>query len=181
MKKLLFSFVVFLALLIVGCQENSITDPLQISGNADKTSDAQISGTLELSRTLTNPYNVLNSYFDIEGTIDYNIKIRYLDPIPPAMQQVLSLQLTVNGELTSVCTVCAPPVDQTFAGSVSAETNDVINILDDSQHSIIKTFRIQKRSDNMVLKCSLQVTTTGLVLENMWLELLDYTDSDSSN
>ncbi len=175
MKKLLSSFVFFSVLLIVGCQENSITNPVQSSENSYKNSDIPLTGTIQLQGSLDNPYPVFNSYFIISGEVTYQLMINYLDPIPPNPQEILSLQLNANADLSSYCTVCGPLVNETPAGVIEDQTNDIMYITDDGSHTIVKTFPIQKRDDGMVLKCSFLVNTNGVTLDAMWLELNDGT------
>lgn len=171
MKKLLFSLAVFSAILIVGCQENSIVDPNAVPVN--KTSDSPTYGTIQLNASLDNPYRVFNSYFEVDGQISYQIRIHDVDPVPPSPQQVITLDLDVNADLSSICTVCEPPVNQLPAGIISTETNDVLNTSGDSRFSITKTFRVQKRNDTMVLKCTFFVTANDITLDAVWLELED--------
>ena len=171
MKKLLFLSVVFSALLIIGCQENSIVSPN--SGPANKTANSPTSGTIKLNASLDNPHRVFNSYFSIDGEISYEIRVVDRDPIPPNSQEVITLNLNVDAELNSLCTVCSPLANQTFAGVVSAETNDVFNDTDDGGFRITKTFQIQKRDDTMILNCSFIVTANEITLDAVWLELND--------
>ncbi len=171
MKKLLFLSVVFSALLIIGCQENSIVDPN--AGPANKTANSPTSGTIQLKASLDNPYPVFNSYFSIDGEVSYEINVVDRDPIPPNSQQVITLKLNVDAELNSICTVCSPLQNQTPAGLVSAETDDVFNETDDGGFRITKTFQIQKRDDGMLLKCSFFVTANEIILDAVWLELND--------
>ncbi len=171
MKKLLFSLVVFSVLLIVGCQENSITDPNPTQVSTIKNSGSTISGTIQLQGSLDNPYPVFNSYLTIDGTVDYQLTVNYLDPIPPNPQEIISVQLNVNAELTNICTVCMPPVSESFAGAISSVTSDNIYTSNDGVQTITKTFPVLKRDDSMVLRCTFLVNTNEVTLEAMWLEL----------
>ncbi len=173
MKKSLFSLVVFSVLLVVGCRENSITDPIPASADINKTSDSPVMGTIQLQGRLENPYPVFNSFFVIDGEINYQITSLNLDPIPPNNQQVITVQLSAYAELNSVCTVCMSPEAETFAGVISAETSDVINFTDDSNHSFSKTFKVQKNANDMILICSFFISPEGITLNGMRLELID--------
>lgn len=180
MKKLFFSLVVFSVLLIVGCQENSITDPVQNSTDVNKSDATTTAGYFKLQGSLENPYRVFNSYFVINGIADFQVTVQQLDPIPPNRQQIISLQLSIDAELSSICTTCSPPSNETSAGVISAEISDVLNITDDSQKSLTKSFAIDKRDDGMFLKCTFLVSTSGVTLDKMWLELPPTTSTDSS-
>lgn len=171
MKKLFLSLIVFAALLIVGCQENSITNPVPNSAEVNKDDASTTSGFIKLQNSLQSPYQVFNSYFVINGVIDYSIEVHQLDPIPPNSQELISFQLSINAELSNVCTVCSPLSNETPAGTISGELNDVINFSDDTQHTVTKTFAIDKRDDGMTLKVSFLVTTSGITVDQMRLDL----------
>ncbi len=173
MKKLFLSLIFFTALLIVGCQENSITNPVPDSADINKSDASTASGFIKLQNSLQSPYQVFNSYFDISGVINYSIEVHQLDPIPPNSQELISLQLSIDAELTNVCTVCSPLSNETPAGTISGEINDVINFSDDTQHAVTKTFAIDKRTDGMTLKVSFLVTTSSVTVDYMKLELPD--------
>ncbi len=173
MKKLLFSLVVFSALLIIGCQENSIVAPVD-TGNVNKDTESPLSGTITLQGNLDNPYPVFNSYFIIDGEINYRITFNDLDPIPPNLQQTMTLQLDVYAELTDYCTVCMPQINQTIAGVISTQTSDVLNGSSPGVYNFTRSFQIQKNEGGMVLVCSFQVTSESVTLEAMWLEQIDH-------
>jgi hypothetical protein len=174
MKKLFLTLVTFSILFVVGCQENSITDPLTVEPtNKVQQPDPSNQGTITLERMLTDPYPVMNSYFLLNGAIDYEHTLLYLDPIPPNGQYVVSLNLSVTADLTYFCTVCSPPNADTLAGSISYESNDEIflSVWEDDIFLLEKSFPIQGREDGMVLRCNFHVTTNGIELNEMWLEL----------
>jgi hypothetical protein len=176
MKKLFLTLVTFSILFVIGCQENSITDPLTVEPtNKVQQTDPSNQGTITLERMLTDPYPVMNSYFIINGAIEYEHTLGYLDPIPPNPQYVVSLNLSVTADLTYFCTVCSPSDEDASVGSISSESNDEmsISIWEDEIFLLEKSFPIQGREDGMVLKCTFHVTTIGVGLDEMWLELPD--------
>jgi hypothetical protein len=173
MKKLLFSFVIFSVLLIIGCQENSITDPLQVSGDVTKAADSPLEGTIQMQGMLSSPYHLVDTYILISGEVDYQLTTHYLDKTLPYNQTVTTLKLSVKAELTNYYGVRVPPVNQAFAGTISEETIDAINLDTDALHTVIKSYKVQKRDDEMVLNCRFAVNSTGVKLEAMWLELGD--------
>ena len=99
----------------------------------------------------------------------------YLDPIPPNTQYLVSLNLSVTADLKYFCTVCEPQTSDVSAGTISNESNDeiFISIWEDEIFLLEKSFPIQGREDGMVLKCTFHVTTNGVRLDEMWLELPD--------
>jgi hypothetical protein len=185
MKKLLFTLVVFSVLLVSGCQENSITDPIQFGkiGEIQKTSDQIInSGIIPLEGMLKNPYPVMNSYYIINGKIQYQHTLQTLDPIPPNHQYAISLDLLVSANFSDFCSVCEPQTTSFSAGTISIKTNNIIYMSEDSDgiYLLEKSFPIQGRTDGMVLMCRFNVTTDSIALNAMWLKLPDINDINTN-
>ena len=181
MKKIFLTTVVLSILFIVGCQESSITDPVTVeSTNKVQQPESSHQGTIILERMLTDPYPVMNSYYLINGTIEFEHTRVYIDPIPPEPQYYISLQLSISANLTYLCTVCPTPDEETVAGSISNESQDAIfiSIWEDEIFFLEKSFPIQGREDGMVLKCKFFVTVNGVGLDEMWLELPSETTVD---
>lgn len=171
MKNLLLILAAFFGLLLMGCQENSITDPLQDT-ELQKTDDPSIhNGTMLLEGMLQDPHPVMNSYYIINGAIQYQHRLEFLDPIPPNPQYSVSLSLSVSASFTYLCTVCNPQSDNASVGTILMETNDNFYVSEDGIYFLEKTCPIQGRNDGMVLKCVFLVTTNGIGLSSMWLEL----------
>ncbi len=173
MKNLLLTLVAFSILLLIGCQENSITDPFVTeSVNKNQLSDsAYHQGVIILESTLNDPRPIGNSYFVINGQIEYEHTLEYFDPIPPAPQYSISLHLSISAELTYLCTVCSPPTVETLAGYISSETDDVIYDSGNGVYLLEKSFQVQGREDGMNLICRFLVTTASIELDAMWLVL----------
>ena len=171
MKNLLLTLAVLFGLLLIGCQENSLVDPLQ-NNQLLKTDDPSLTtGTITLEGMLQDPHPIGNSYFIINGEIQYQHTLEILDPIPPNPQYLVSLSLSVSANFTYLCTVCSPKSDNVSVGTVSTETNNNFYVSEEGIYFLEKTFLIQGRDDGMVLKCKFLVTTDGVGLNEMWLEL----------
>ena len=163
MKNLLLTLIAFSVLLLIGCQENSITDPAQ---NLDlrKTDDPSVTtGTIILEGQLEIP-NLPNSYLNINGQTDYVHELFFVDPIPPAPQYYVSLWLNVNADLTEPASI-----DPTYL--ISGQSEDLFYVSEEGIYLLEKTFSIQGRDDGLVLVCKFMVTTDGIGLNEMWLEL----------
>ena len=172
MKKLFLTLVTFSILFVVGCQENSITDPLTVEPtNKVQQTDPSNQGTITLERMLTDPYPVMNSYFIINGVIEYEHTLVTREPVPP--ETYVSLNLSVTADITNFCTVCEPQTSDFSAGTISNESNDEISISiwEDEIFLLEKSFPIQGREDGMVLVCKFFVTVNGIGLDEMWLVL----------
>jgi len=172
MKKLFLAIVTFSVLFVIGCQENSITDPVTNEPTSKvQQTDPSHKGTIPLERILTNPYPVINSYFTINGAIEYEHTLVIREPVPP--ETYVSLNLSVSADLTYFCTVCSPPDEDALVGIISSESSDevFISMWEDELFLLEKSFPIQGREDGMVLKCTFQVTANGVELNEMWLVL----------
>ena len=103
MKNLFLTIAVFSVLFLIGCQENSITDPISTElVNKDQISAGTLtSGTIPLEGLLVVP-GMGQTYYFIEGVINYTHELVMQDPIPPAQQYNVHLNLSVSADLNNV-------------------------------------------------------------------------------
>jgi len=165
MKKLLYSLVVFSALLIIGCRENSITDPvLTESINKNQTTgEIFTSGVIPLEGLLV-IWGGFQTYYDIQGQINYTHELVLLDPAPPSPQYYIDLNLSVRANLTDES-------HKTFR--ISSTSEDNIYILQNGRYLLEKSFPVIGRNDGLTLVCSFIVTTGGVSLNAKWLAFGD--------
>ena len=164
MKKIFLATVAFSVLLLIGCQENSITDPIQDPG-LQKTDDPSVhTGTITLEGILELP-NQPNSYLSISGQIAYVHRIEFVDPIPPAPQYYVSLSLHVNAELSD------PYSENNQDLTISSESQNVIYVSEEGIYLLEKSFTVRGRKDGLILLCRFLVSTDGVGLNEMWLVL----------
>lgn len=162
MKNLLFTLVSFSVLVFIGCQENSITDPVQDTG-LQKTDDPSVtSGTITLEGLLEIP-NQPNSYLNINGQMGYVHKIELLDPIPPTPQYYISLSLSVNADLIDPFS----PTDPVW--EITSRSEDMIYVSEEGIYLLEKSYSIKGREDGLLLLCRFLVTTDGIGLNEMFL------------
>ena len=161
MKKLFLTIAVFSILLLIGCQENSITDPIQDTQIQKNEKPLVNRGTMILEGILADPSQMFNSYLEIRGGIDFVHETILVDPIQPSHQQYVTLNLSVNAEIYNL--------NPSRTWKISTKTEDVIYVSEDDIYQLVKSFPIQDRSDGMVLVCSFLVTANGVRLNTMWL------------
>ena len=166
MKKILLTIVVFSVLFIIGCQENSITDPITVepTNNVQMTDDTFLPDRMVLEGLLVDP-SVPFSYMTIRGYIEYEHRLVLVDPIPPAPQYYVLLQLTVNAELGS------PNGYEDPIWYIQSVSEDMIYVSEEGIYILEKSFQVQDRNDGLTLVCRFLVTTDGVGLNEMWLEL----------
>lgn len=168
MKTTIFSLIFLLTLILIGCQENSITDPNQVSAKKNNIPDHIVTGSIPLEGNLRTPFHEINSFTKIDGTIEYQLRFSYNNQLSPSSQSSVSLQLAADAVLTNYCTVCTPP--ETRAGVVSTRLTASLDRGDKETNSVINTYQIQDRDDGLVLKVNLLVTADEVRLGSMWLE-----------
>jgi len=174
MKNLFVSLVAAFVLIVTGCQENSITDPVP-NQPVDKirtgTTDTYFTGIIPLEGVLSDPHHVVNSFYRISGQIEYDYRIIYMDPIPPAAQRYASLYFEANADFQYVCTVCPYSEQDNLAGFIADVSEDYVALGGNTVSLLEKTFAIQGREDKMVLKARFLVTNDRVELSAMWLAL----------
>lgn len=164
MKNLLLTLALLFGLLLIGCQDSSLVDPIQDTGLQKTDNPSLTTGTMTLEGTLEIP-NQPNSYLSINGQADYIHELFLVDPIPPAPQYYVNLSLNVYAELIELFS----PSDPIW--TISNQTDDIFYVSEEGIYMLEKTFEIIGRNDGLVLKCRFMVTTDGIGLNAMWLEL----------
>ena len=165
MKNLFISLVAVSVLLVIGCQENSITDPVSNkSVNKDQSPGPYQHGFITLEGALSDPYPIGNSFYIISGQIEFEHRL-----VSP---NYVSLHLLTNASLQYLCTVCSPSEDDVCGEFISTDSEDYLFIAG-SFTMLEKSFTIQGREDGMNLKCRFLVTSGGIELNAMWLALPD--------
>lgn len=177
MKKILLTIVVFSVLFVIGCQENSITDPITVEPTNKVQQDLSRQGTITLDRMLTDPYPVMNSFFIINGQIEYDFRLEVINTGPPVQQYSVSLQLNTSAGLTYLCTVCGENNEETPAGYINSQSNDTITLTEGDRYILEKTYHIQGREDGMVLIIRFLVTTKDVRLDEIFLVLPEEDES----
>ena len=174
MKSLLLTVFVFSVLFIIGCKENSITDPVPAESiNKDQNTGPYLHDFISLEWALNDPYPIGNSHYIISGLIEYDLRIIYVDPMLPTAQRYASLYFVTNADFRYLCTVCSPPEEDKLAGFISDVSEEFVPLRVNCVSLLEKTFTIQGREDGMVLKCRFLVRTDGIELSAMWLALPD--------
>jgi len=170
MKNLLLTLSVFSVLLLIGCQENSITDPIlnESVQKGQTTGENVISGSIPLEGLLLVPGG-FQSYFSIRGVINYTHELVLLDPIPPAPQYYINLDLSVSATLID---------EEHNIFRISSQSEDIIYDSGDLTYILEKSFPVLGRNDGMVLVCRFLVTADGVGLDVKWL---GFTNDISNN
>ena len=170
MKTLIFNLVAVLVLFVLGCQENSVTDPL-LTESADKIQldDNYKHGTIDLQRMLKDPRPIGNSFYRVLGQIEYRISSGNAET--NSEEHNLSVRLSVDADLQYFCSVCSPSYEDDLAGFLSEVSVENVAVAGNSVTLLEKTYRIEGRDDGMLLKFRFFVTTGEMKLSAVWLAL----------
>jgi len=175
MKNLIISLAAASVLFVIGCQENSITDPIANESSNKvqaETPDTYLRGTILLEGALRDPYPIGNSFYRINGQIEFEQRFVTGEPIYQFSKRFAALYFTTNANLHYFCTVCSPPEEgDVLAGIISEVSEDYVPLGGNYVSLLEKTFTIQGRADRMVLKIRFLVSNSGVELSTMWLEL----------
>ena len=173
MKTLFLIIIGFAMLFVMGCQENSLTDPLLTEpANKVQSTDTYHHGFIRLEGMLNDPYPIGNSHYIINGQIEYEQNsMAPMEKIAPPPTNYISLNLAINADLKYFCSLSNPTAEDELAGFITEESKEYLTITGQSITTLEKSFVLQGREDGMVLKCRFFVTTSGMELNAMWLAL----------
>jgi hypothetical protein len=172
MKTLFVTFTALAVLFVMGCQENSITDPLTSeSANKIQIPYTALQGIIPLNGMLNDPYPIGNSYYIISGQIQYKFRKVFEEHGQATLKYQISLCFNISADLHYFCTVCSPSYVDVLAGFVQAESEDYFGVQSTCSKLLEKTFTIQGREDGMLLKCRFSVKSGRIELNSMWLAL----------
>ena len=168
MTKLMFSTIIILILFAVGCQENSITDPIQ-DVELQKNEDPLVhQGTIRLEGILVDPSVPFNNYLTISGAVNFVHTfvhtVVYQKSILPVSETYVLLNLSILAKIRD------PNSLEDITWNVTGNSEDIIYVSEDGIYLLEKSFPIQGREDGMVLVCRFLVTTDGIGLNEMWLK-----------
>lgn len=172
MKNLLLILFACSVLLLIGCQENSITDPV-LSSSVQKNQISVTTGSISLDGILKVP-DEFNSYYDLSGTIAYTEEL-IQDPKVPAVQQTqVSVTLSVDADMVH----SAPPYSK---WKVSTISRGDLYISSDGDEFLEKHFYVEGRNDGLTLVCQFLVTESSVKLESRFLSFEGKKGSKSSS
>ncbi|HSW56532.1 MAG TPA: hypothetical protein VLH59_15730 [Ignavibacteriaceae bacterium] len=174
MKNLFVSLVSAAVLFAIGCQENSITEPV-VNEPIDKVQsgspETYLHDFIRLEGALNDPYPIGNSFYVVSGLIEYEQRTVYVDPMLPTAQRYASLYFTTDAEFRYLCTVCPPSEEDNLAGFISDVSEEFVPLGGNFVSLLEKTYAIQGRDDGMTFKVRFLVTSNGVDLSATWLAL----------
>ncbi len=172
--KNLFILLIIFSFFMIGCQENSITDPVT-NDDANKIlfgdPEEILQGVIQLDRVLNDPYPIGNSFYKIIGQLNYTFRKIDLnsDALSEKPHNILHLQ--IDADMHYICTVCQPSPEDNLAGYLSEEDDSYVEFVENTTFILHKTYCICGREDKMELHLQLTVSEKEVELNKMWLAL----------
>ena len=154
MKKLFLTLVTFSILFVIGCQENSITDPTQ---SFSKKENLIAERTINLYYMLNDPSG---SSCQLTGEVNYLHRI-YTDQL--GLYEV-TLSLNMNSQLSRL----GGPIAEPWV--INGWSEDVVIVSEDESVILEKRYEVKNRYD-IVLVVHYLVTKEGVEISKLWLHI----------
>ena len=178
MKNLFLFFVAVSVLFVIGCQENSITDPLStespgIRGVTNETAVKDIPrdyqdhpNIIRFQKKLKPPFTTFyNHTFVVGGAIKFEHNVDYLNPPGPLYR--VTVNLSINAELKETW------LGGSACWAIAGETKDVIYLSGNHSVVLIKYYSVKGREDGMKLALRFGIDKDGVALIDLWLATPD--------
>lgn len=168
MKKIFLSVVISSVLLLIGCKENSMTNPVSSYGtNTVNKTDTNIkTGSITLDRILELP-GLGNTYYQINGIIKYGEELfpQYLDP--KTSNSDIKLDISIDAKLINP----ELPGQENSVMSILEESVNQIYVSEEGIYLLKETYPVQGTTDRLELVCTYIVTTNGVGLNSIELKI----------
>lgn len=166
MKSTMLVLATTVAAFVIGCQDNSITNPVA----ANPSPGSQFSKNVMLPLREIPLYGVLrepggfNAFTEIAGKVVYTSTQIPRDPVPPYPQWAMQVALKVNADLM-------PLNSNGPVWSISSSSVNELALDSEADRSMLleESFRIDGRSDGVSLHLQLRIDQETIVLTRMWL------------
>jgi len=173
MKNLFLIFVAVSVLFVMGCQENTITDPLstespEVKGITNVTADKNLTqdykdfqNVIKFKRVVNLPYSP-DTYIVVGGTIqvNHNIQNHFADQLNRELR--VTVGLLIDAEMKGM-------ESGKNCGFIKENTNNTVYLDKDGGASLVKYYKVKGRNDGMLLACQFDVTLDGVTLQGMWI------------
>jgi len=158
MKNLFLSTIVFSVLFNVGCQENTITEPTQFLAKGENSNSRE---SIALSFILEDPQG---------GSSQLTGEARYVHQILNNDEETGLYRISLQLEMNSLLSGLDGPVSSEW--TINGQSVDVFYVSEEGIYIQQKAYYIENRFD-VVLVVQYLVTTEGVGVPNLWLELID--------
>ena len=156
MKKFFVTLVIVTFFLILGCQENPVTELFQ---PLNKKANVAVEDTIDLCCMLEDP---IGCNCQLTGEVSY---VQQVTPIQSGLYEV-NLMLNMYTQL------CSINGSNEIYCPIECTTTDILYISEEGIYILTKAYIIPSRID-ILLMVQYLVTTEGVGIPNLWLEEID--------
>lgn len=168
MKNIVLSLVVssVLLLLIVGCEDNSINNPISAESfnKAEPNSGITLHGSIILDRRLEVP-GTIKKYYLLRGKINYSQELIINSPQAIVPGYDVKLDISIDAILKDI----SVPSGEQNTWKILAESKEITFVALNGSSILVKSYPVLGRTDKMELVCTFVITTQGLKLESVVL------------
>ena len=165
MKNILLAFVVSSVLLLIGCEDSSINNPVstESSNQVGKPNDNTLRGSITLEHKLGDPVR-RNDYYLLSGKINYTQVLNRRSPQAIAAGYDVYLNISVDATLKDILSNLEPNI-----GEIKSESEDRFYLNTNGNYILVKSYQINGLPERIELVCTFAVTAEGLKLESVVL------------
>ena len=156
MKKFFVTLVSVTFFLILGCQENPITEPIQ---SLTKKGELKNEETINICCVVVDP---AGGNCQVIGEVNYT---HQASQVQPGLYEV-TLSLNMNSRL---CSLDNPSLTQ---WTIAGQSVDEFNVSEEGIYVMQKAYLIENRTD-VILIVEYLVTIDGVGINNLWLQEID--------
>lgn len=164
MKKLFFFTTFTLILLLFGCDNNSVNNP--VSPNSVDKSALNVgtikSGDISIDKKLVDPIK-FNTDYQVNGEIIYTEELLKQNSVTTANGYEARLGITIKATLTNN----SLSTGKAEIWKISDENESLINIPTNVSNEFVKSYPVIGSSEGLILVCTFEATTHGLLLKNV--------------
>ena len=168
MKKIFFVLIIFSVLILIGCQDNSNTNPVSF-GSVDKIQAPKRNeitrGKILLDRILVVP-GLGNTYYQLNGSISFIEEYFKFNKEQSTINYDVMLRMDIDATLTDTDL----PHHTHNSWNIVKDSEDKIYVSEEGIYILEKVYPVQGRTDNLQLVCKFLVTTDGVELSSVKLE-----------
>ena len=168
MKKIFLALVISTVLFLMGCENNSLTDPNSADtvGKNELSNGKTTRGSIPLDRILVVP-GLGNDYYQIKGNINYTHELIKQDPSLTPERYDVKLDISVNAQLTDIYS--SDPKNNSW--TISSDSKDLVYVSREGIYVLYRSYPVIGRNDKLQLVCTFIVTTDGVGLDNVELKV----------
>jgi hypothetical protein len=166
MKNIFFLVAFSATILLIGCNDNSINNPVSPDiSNKPALANTTQNGSIRLDQKLIDPGR-FGGEVQLTGAINYIEELLNQDPVNTANSNDAKIDISINASLTEK----NPSTGTADAWKVKSTSVNQVNVTARDPNDLVKTYMLQGTSQGMKLVVTYSITTDGVQLKNVVLQ-----------